>query len=454
MPAPTTATPTVDPAVMLAFQTELNRQMAAARTEYEQQMREANAAHAQQIAELRNQLQQQQQAQPQQVQPQQVHQEQQNRPPTPQRQNRLDPDYNQKQQLKALSLTTFEGELDHKLVITFIQKVRLAGTVMRLRPASSPADSNLLIEYATGWFSDEPMNWLQLVVLEENYNITYDDARVDGFPFTFDEFAEMMVHRFSPTGATEDLWTELEKMQRKNYTTAYAFHHAFLGIAKMLGVYRQTEQKGGRAFALYVKKLTTREETIYQSMMATLHRERKVMFLDDLMTIVENAESNRPNIPSISTATPASSTTSAVLTTPTATTEPTPMELDAVSIRGRGRGRGQGQDREKCYKCGGYGHHSYQCSTPDEYKPGGGLPTRGRGRGAYDGRGRGGYGGYGGRGGYNGRGRGGNIQANQLEDGNKEKMEKKTTAKEAGGRIIGEVRDGKLYALEHEQSDF
>jgi hypothetical protein len=33
-------------------------------------------------------------------------------------------------------------------------------------------------------------------------------------------------------------------------------------------------------------------------------------------------------------------------------------------------------------------------------------------------------------------------------------MEKKTTAKEAGGRIIGEVRDGKLYALEHEQSDF
>jgi hypothetical protein len=129
------------------------------------------------------------------------------------------------------------------------------------------------------------------LVLEDNYSTTYDDARNDGFPFTFHEFADMMVHRFSPTGATEDLWTELEKMQRKKYTTAYAFHHAFLGIAKMLGVYRQTEPKGGRAFALYVKKLTAWEETIYQSMMATLHRERKTMYLDDLMTIVENAES-------------------------------------------------------------------------------------------------------------------------------------------------------------------
>jgi hypothetical protein len=162
---------------------------------------------------------------------------------------------------------------------------------------------------------------------------------------------------------------------------------------------RQTEQKGGRAFAVYVKKLTAREETIYQPMMATLHRERKTMYLDDLMTIVENAESNRPNLPSTvtSTATPASSSTPAASTT--AATGPTPMELDAVSVRGRGRGRGQGQEREKCFKCGGYGHHSYQCGTPDDYKPGGGLPSRGRGRG--------GYGGYGGRGDYGGRGRGG-----------------------------------------------
>jgi hypothetical protein len=166
-----------------------------------------------------------------------------------------------------VALTAFEDELDHKLVVTFLQKVRLAGTVVRLRPSTSAADSNSLIEYAAGWFSDEPMNWLQLVVLDDNYHTTYDDARIDGFPFTFDAFAEMMVHRFSPTGATEDLWTELDKMQRKKYT-AYAFHTAFLGVTKMLGTYRQTEQKGGRAFALYVKKLAAREETIYQSMMA------------------------------------------------------------------------------------------------------------------------------------------------------------------------------------------
>jgi hypothetical protein len=134
--------------------------------------------------------------------------------------------------------------------------------------------------------------------------------------------------------------------------------------------------------------------------MATLHRERKVMYLDDLMTIVENAESNRPNLPSISTAT-ASSAAAAALTAPTAapgitaSTVPTPVELDAVSVRGRGRGRGQ--DREKCSKCGGYGHHSYQCGTPNVYKPGGGQLGRGRDA--------------------------------------------------MGGRMIGEVRNGMLYAL-------
>jgi hypothetical protein len=39
---------------------------------------------------------------------------------------------------------------------------------------------------------------------------------------------------------------------------------------------------------------------------------------------------------------------------------------------------------------------------------------------------------------------------NQLEDGDKQKTEKKAM----GGRIIGEVRDGKLYALEDKTSDF
>jgi hypothetical protein len=317
----------IDPSAMAMFQAEHNRQMAAAQEEHERRISEVEAAneqrlnvmqadHNRQMAELRSLLAQQQQ-QARQYTPTPI--------PSPampaaaQRSNRLNPDYNQKHQLKAIALTAFEGELDHKLVVTFIQKVRLAGTVMRLRPTVSAADSNSLIEYAAGWFSDEPMNWLQLVVLEDDYSTTYDDARNDGFPFTFDEFADMIVHRFSPTGATEDLWTELEKMQRKKYATAYAFHRAFLGIAKMLGVYRQTEQKGGRAFDLYVKKLTAREETIYQSMMATLHRERKIMYLNDLMTIVENAKSNRPNLPS--------------------TSGPTPMELDAVSVRGRGRGR-------------------------------------------------------------------------------------------------------------------
>jgi hypothetical protein len=405
MPQMTQMPAQMDPSTMAMFQAEHNSQMRAAQEEYERRLGEVQADHNRQLAELRNALAQlQQQQQPQQQPQQQARQQPQQQaqqytpPPIPgsaipaaaQRPNRLDPDYNQKQQLKAIALTAFEGDLDHKLVVTFIQKVRLAGTVMRLRPTISTADSNALIEFAAGWFADEPMNWFQLVVLEDNHSTTYDDARNDGFPFTFNEFADMMVHRFSPTGATEDLWTELEKMQRKKYTTAYAFHHAFLGIAKMLGVYRQTEQKGGRAFALYVKKLTAREETIYQSMMATLHREHKTMYLDDLMTIVENAESNRSNLPSTATPTATSipSSTPAVLTTSTVATGPTPMELDAVSIRGRGRGRGQGQDREKCFKCGGYGHHSYQCGTPDDYKPGGGLPSRGRGRGGYNGEGR------------------------------------------------------------------
>jgi hypothetical protein len=352
--------------------------------------------------------------------------------------------------------------MDHKLAVDFIKKIRLAGTVLHLRPTLSGEDSHALIDLAVGYFSDEPLNWFQLVVLESKYGTTYDEARIHGFPFTFDEFANMLIHRHSSTSATEDLWTELQKMSRKPYANVYAFHHAFLGTAKMLGVYRETEKKGGRAFAIYLQKLNAREEMIYQSMLAGLHRDRRTMYLDDVMTIVENAESNHANIP------PAASTTSiaSVIPTggaPTATAvpyaftpgvtpenEPTPMELDAMNSRGR-QGTSS-RERVKCYKCSGYGHMSYQCATTDgpEYKLGGGLPRRG-GRGGYGSEGRVGYRSEtqsrGGRSGGRMRGgRGEKGQVNQLEDGKSEAR---------SGRIIGEVRDGKVYALEkEEESDF
>jgi hypothetical protein len=400
-------------------------------------MAEQRREHERQMAELRQQFQQQSQQQPQQQQQQQSTAA----PPPPTAAQaspsarRPEPDYLQKQQLKALALTAFEGKMDHKLAVDFVKKIRLAGTVLRLRPALSAQDSNALIELAVGYFSDEPLNWFQLVVLESKYSTTYDEARIYGFPFTFDEFATMLIHRHSSTSATEDLWTELQKMSRKSYANAYAFHHAFLATAKMLGVYRETEKKGGRAFAIYLQKLNAREEMIYQSMLASLHRDRRTMYLDDVMTIVENAESNATGtttaaapaalaIPNAAPVTPSVSSSS----------EPTPMELDTMSARGRGR------ERVKCYRCSGYGHLSYQCATMDEHKRDGGPSGPRRGRGGYGGEGRGGR--SGGRRG----GRGGSGQVNQLEEG-------KDEAK--GGRIIGEVRDGKVYALEKEEdSDF
>jgi uncharacterized membrane protein YgcG len=410
-------------------------------------MEEQRREHQRQMAELRQQFQQQFKQQSTATPPPT------NAPPAAHRAtvNRIEPDYMQKQQLKALAITVFEGKLDHKLTVEFVRKMRLVGQVLRLRPAFSGADSNALIELAVGYFSDEPMNWFQKVVLDGEFSTTYDDARVNGFPLTFDAFAERLIHRYSATSATEDLWTELQKMQRKNYPNVYAFHHAFLATTKMLGVYRETEQKGGRAFAIYLQKLTAREETIYQSMLASLHRDRETMYLDDLMTIVENVESNRANIPrdadpapttsASATAAPSATTTITTGTGPTPT-GPTPMELDAVNVRSRGR------ERVQCYTCNGYGHLSYQCPTTDEYKAQAGrsLPRRGRGGYGSHGAGRGDSrrGGYGGSRGTRG-GRGGStsqVTVHQLEEGN---------AEEKSGQIIGEVRDGKVYALEKEE---
>jgi hypothetical protein len=63
---------------------------------------------------------------------------------------------------------------------------------------------------------------------------------------------------------------------------------AFMKIAKRLGISRETEKMGGRCFAIYLTKLTEREEIVYQSVYSTLrHQTRKKMYLDDLMTIVE-----------------------------------------------------------------------------------------------------------------------------------------------------------------------
>jgi hypothetical protein len=70
--------------------------------------------------------------------------------------------------------------MDHKLAVDFVKKIRLAGTVLRLRPALSAQDSNALIELAVGYFSDEPLNWFQLVFLESKYSTTYDEARIYG----------------------------------------------------------------------------------------------------------------------------------------------------------------------------------------------------------------------------------------------------------------------------------
>jgi hypothetical protein len=55
-----------------------------------------------------------------------------------------------KPSLKVLAMTAFEGELAHKLVATFIPKVRLAAPHCGFDLQSRAEDSNTLIEYAVG----------------------------------------------------------------------------------------------------------------------------------------------------------------------------------------------------------------------------------------------------------------------------------------------------------------
>jgi hypothetical protein len=178
-------------------------------------MEEQRREHERQMAELRQQFQQQfttQRPQQQQQQSTATPPPANAPPPAAQRAtvNRIEPDYMQKQQLKALAITVFEGKLDHKLTVEFVRKMRLVGQVLRLRPAFSGADSNALIELAVGYFSDEPMNWFQKVVLDGEFSTTYDDARVNGFPLTFTE-------------ADNNHYDRLSILQRP--TIDFVFHH-------------------------------------------------------------------------------------------------------------------------------------------------------------------------------------------------------------------------------------
>jgi hypothetical protein len=346
------------------------------------------------------------------------------------------------EQVKKWQVPRFEGTMDLKLVTDFLEEVRNLGEVMELQPTLSDADSDKLIVLASRSFGPTANTWFRGILLEGKYQTTFETCHRLGFPFAFDEFERMMVDQFSPTGAKENLWAELAGMQRKSYADAHAFHQAFLRVGKMLGVTREGEEQGGRAFAIYHHKLTAREKLLYDGQVETASQLGRVVTLHAVMRMVENTEASQgatnlsgagiqtAQVPQATSSTPAPTGTDTVAST----FGPTPMELDAVHMRGRGRGgfRGSrgGNDRERCYKCNGAGHHAYECPTRDDYKPGGGLPQRGRGRGSGGDRGAWGL----------GSGRGGRMgsrgQVNQLEGG------------QSGGRVIGEVReDGKVYAF-------
>jgi hypothetical protein len=254
---PEGTTPSVDPAIMQMFNNEL-----------ESRQRDLPQKHEAELHQLRRQFQTElQQLKAQQTQPSgtpPINSE----PTQPRKADQLN--YIKKQQLKAISITTFEGKLDLKLVTEFLEKVKLLGQAIDLRPTLSGDDSNSMIELAVGWFASEPMIWFKVVVLEADYSTSYEVARQDGYPFTFDRFCEIMIPRFSPTGALERLWWELSTMKRQTYTEVHTFHRAFLDVAKMLNVYRETEEKGGRAYAIYLAKLTNREEMIYQAILASI----------------------------------------------------------------------------------------------------------------------------------------------------------------------------------------
>jgi len=55
----------------------------------------------------------------------------------------------------------------------------------------------------------------------------------------------------------------------------------------MLGVYRETEEKGGRTYTIYLSELTNRAEMVHREMLASVQR---TLFLNDVVTVVENVE--------------------------------------------------------------------------------------------------------------------------------------------------------------------
>jgi hypothetical protein len=48
------------------------------------------------------------------------------------------------------------------------------------------------------WYSAEAMEWIFTRILSREYHTDLYTARSSGYPFTFHELADMMLHQFSP----------------------------------------------------------------------------------------------------------------------------------------------------------------------------------------------------------------------------------------------------------------
>jgi len=46
---------------------------------------------------------------------------------------------------------------------------------------------------AVEWLASEPMTWFKVVLLDMKYGTSHDVVRRDGYPFTFDQFTEIVI---------------------------------------------------------------------------------------------------------------------------------------------------------------------------------------------------------------------------------------------------------------------